>query len=157
MRADMHKVLCEHPRGGWRGKRRSRYRGPLEDAPTHEPISRRRGGTKWLSENLGPLWRWILAQAGRPWDAVYGELRARIDPRNAVRLHIWQHAQHSVAQRVELVDGTPRYVVDGVAIYRSGAPVSADRSPVYVCPETGILQRSPVIPRKRKSRATGQS
>jgi hypothetical protein len=149
MRDDMHKVLCEHPRGGWRGKRRGRYRGPIEDAPRREPTSRHRGGTKWLSENLGPLRRWLLAQAGRPWDVVHGELRARIDPDNAVQLHIWQHAQDYVAQRVELVGGKPCHVVGDWA-HRPGTPVNARRSPVYVCPATGILKRTPVMPRKRR-------
>jgi len=151
----MHKVLCEHPRGGRRGKRRSRYRGPLENAPVREPISRHRGGTKWLSENLGPLRRWLLAQAGRPWDAVHGELRARIHSGNAVQLHIWQHAQHYVAQRVELVNGKPFYPIDGYWSYGAATPVNARRSPVYVCPSTGILRRSPVIARKRKRPPVG--
>lgn len=154
MRPDMDKVLCEHPRGGWRCKRRSRFRGRLEDAPRREPISRHRGGTKWLSENLGPLRRWLLAQTGRSWDAVHGELRSRIHPGNAVQLHIWQHAQHYVAQRVALVEGRP---VHGDAGWpgRPGTPLNARRSPVYVCPATGILRPTPVIPRKRKAPAAG--
>ncbi|MCA9709581.1 MAG: hypothetical protein KDK70_27330, partial [Myxococcales bacterium] len=85
----MDKVLCERPRGGVRRARRSRYRGPLEEAPRFEPTSRRRGGSKWLGEHLGPLRRWLRAQAGRPWDAVYAELRANISPANAVQMHIW--------------------------------------------------------------------
>lgn len=155
MRSDMHKVLCEHPRGGWRVERRRRYRGPLEDSPRREPISRHRGGTKHLSENLGPLRRWLLAQTGRPWAAVYGELRAQIHPGNAVRLHIWQHAQHYVAQRVSLVDGKPYHAIDTWWPYRPGVPVNARQSPVYVCPETGILRPTPVIPRKRKRQPAG--
>jgi hypothetical protein len=151
----MHKVLCEHPRGGWRGKRRSRHRGAMEDAPSREPTSRNRGGTKWLGENLGPLRRWLLAQTGRPWDAVYGELRARIHPGNAVQLHIWQHAQHYVARRVEIVNGTPYHANDDPWSFGSGSPVSARRSPVYVCPTTGILRATPVTPRKRKPRTPG--
>lgn len=150
----MHKVLCEHPRGGWRCKRRSRFRGRLEDSPRREPISRRRGGTKWLSENLGPLRRWLLAQTGRSWDAVHGELRSRIHPGNAVQLHIWQHAQHYVAQRVALVEGRP-FHVDGGWPGLAGTPLNARRSPVYVCPATGILRPTPVIPRKRRGRAAG--
>jgi len=154
MRSDMDKVLCEHPRGGWRGARRRRHRGPLEDAPRREPISRHRGGTKWLSENLGPLRRWLLAQVGRPWDAVYGELRAHIHPGNAVQLHIWQHAQHYVAQRVELVHGRPCYGVGDLYRWTPGVPLRARQTPVYVCPDTAILRRTPVTPRKRRSPAT---
>lgn len=152
MRHDMDKVLCEHPRGGRNGKRRSRYRGPLEDAPHREPISRNRGGTKFLSENLGPLRRWLLAQVGRPWDAVYGELRAHIHPGNAVQLHIWQHAQHYVARQVEIVDGELYHWCDTPWAFRGQVLVNARYSPVYVCPCTGILRPTPVTPRKRKKR-----
>lgn len=150
MRPDMAKVLCEHPRGGWRGKRRSRWRGALEDAPRREPISRHRGGTKWLSENLGPLRRWLLAQVGRPWNLVYSELRARIDPGSAVQLHIWQHAQEYVARDVEVRRGRPYHAVGSEPSLRLGGVVNARRSPVYVCPSTKILRRTPPTPRKRK-------
>jgi hypothetical protein len=151
MRSDMDKVLCERPRGGARLRRRRRYRGPLEEAPRFESSSRNRGGSKWLSEHLGPLRRWLLAQAGRTWDAVYSELRANISPNNAVQLHIWQHAEHYVARHVELVRGKPHHVA---ARYWEphGAPVSSRRCPVYVCPKTGILRRTPVTPRKKKKR-----
>lgn len=157
MRDDMHKVLCEHPRGGLRCKRRSRYRGPLEDSPRREPISRHRNGTKWLGENLGPLRRWLLAQVGRSWDAVYGELRSRIHPGNAVQLHIWQHAQQYVARRVELVRGRPCHAVGSTWAWRAGTPIEARRTPVYVCPNTGILRPTPVTPRKRRPRAQGEA
>ncbi len=153
----MAKVLCEHPRGGWRGKRRSRWRGPLQDAPLREPISRHRGGTKWLSENLGPLRRWLLSQVDRPWSAVYGELRARIDPGNAVQLHIWEHAREYVARHVQIISGKPHHAYGTEYSYVLGTPVSARRSPVYVCPSTGILRRTPATPRKRKRTATASA
>lgn len=94
--------------------------------------------------------RWLLAQTGPPWDAVHGELRARINPSNAVQLHIWEHAKHYVAQRVELVDGKPYHLVDTGWGYWAGTPVGARQSSVYVCPNTGILRPTPVMPRKRK-------
>jgi hypothetical protein len=153
MRSDMHKVLCEHPRGGWRVERRSRFRGPLEDSPRREPTSRHRGGTKWLGEHLGPLKRWLLAQTGRPWDDVHGELRARISPNNAVQLHIWQHAQHYVAERVELVDGRPCHAIRPYWSVGPGSQVDSRRCPVYVCPTTGILRATPVTPRERRRAA----
>jgi hypothetical protein len=149
----MHKVLCEHPRGGWRVERRSRFRGPLEDSPRREPTSRHRGGTKWLGEHLGPLKRWLLSQTGRPWDDVHGELRARISPSNAVQLHICQHAQHYVAERVELVDGRPCHAIRPSWSVGPGTQVDSRRCPVYVCPTTGILRATPVTPRKRRRAA----
>lgn len=153
MRDDMAKVLCERPRAGARWKRRSLYRGPLEDAPKFESTSRRRGGSKWLNEHLGPLRRWLLAQAGRPWDAVYSELRSQISVRSAVQMHIWQHAEEYVARHVEMIDGVPHHVpserwfgvVDGRVLNR--------RCPVYVCPRTGILRRTPITKRKRRKPA----
>lgn len=154
MRPDMAKVLCEHPRGGRRGKRRSRIRRRsrwrAEDAPSFEPVSRRRGGTKHLSENLGPLKRWLIAQSGRPWDDVYSELRAHISARNVVQMHIWQHAQQYVARYVELVDGTPYHLPGDGRLSPGGRPVQARWCPVYVCPRTGIVRRTPVAARKKK-------
>lgn len=154
MRRDMDKVLCERPRGGMRTKRRARYRGPLEDAPRFESTSRRRGGTKWLGEHLGPLRRWLGSQVGRPWDAVYGELRSRISPRNAVQMHIWQHAEHYVARYVVMIDGKPHHAPGTGSAYRGPTLVSSYRCPFYVCPTTGILRRTPVVPRRRRSSAT---
>lgn len=167
----MDKVLCERPRGGWRGKRRGRIRGPhaaarppgdrtevlpWEDCPRFEPMSRNRGGTKWLSEHLGPLRRWLLAQAGRRWDDVHAELRANISPRNAVQLHIWQHADHYVARNVDLVDGTP-YHPPGWSWGSQPRPVIARQCPVYVCPQTGIVRRTPVVARKRRRRGEAEA
>ncbi len=147
MRSDMDKVLCERPRSGARFKRRRRYRGPLEDSPRFESSSRNRGGSKYLSEHLGPLRRWLLSQVGRPWDAVYSELRSRISTKNAVQLHIWQHADHYVARHVEWVDGV---LLEAAHQRWRDSPVRSWRSPVYVCPKTGLLRKTPVTPRPRR-------
>ena len=147
MRRDMDKVLCERPRQGASFERRSRYRGPLEDAPAFESTSRNRGGCKSLNEHLGPLRRWLRAQAGRPWSAVYSELRANISPKNAVQMHIWQHAQQYVAEHVEIVDGKPRL---RQYAHLAWPELSPRWTPVYVCPKTGILRLTPAKARKRK-------
>ncbi|MEM9453870.1 MAG: hypothetical protein AAGF11_06800 [Myxococcota bacterium] len=147
----MSKVLCERPRVGARFKRRSRWRGPLEEAPRFESTSRHRGGNKMLGEHLGPLRRWLLSQTGRPWDAVYSELRAGISTRNAVQLHIWQHAEHYVARHVEIVQGK-LYHLPGHGRFWLDRTVYSRYCPVYVCPKTGILRRTPVTPRKKKKK-----
>lgn len=146
MRRDMHKVLCERPRWGMRMKRRSRYRGPIEDAPFFESSSRTRGGTKYPSERLGPLKRWLRRQVGRPWDAVYSELRRNISPDNAVQMHIWQHADHFVARNVTLRGKTPFHNSPHSA---AGEPVWAGQCPVFVCPKTGVLKATPQRARRR--------
>lgn len=152
MRRDMAKVLCERPRGGARFKRRSRYRGPIEDAPSFEPTSRNRGGSKWLSEHLGPLRRWLVSQTGRHWDDVYSELRSRISPNNAVQMHIWQHADQYVGREIVMIKGHPHsarhvYSRELRALYHRWTPV-------YVCPKTGVLKATPARARKRRRRST---
>lgn len=144
MRPDMDKVLCERPRSRARFRRRSLYRGPLEDAPRFESSSRNRGGDKDLSEHLGPLRRWLVRQVGRHWDAVYSELRSNISPKSAVQMHIWDHARHFVAERVVFVEGMPR------AWNRTRILLWPRWTPVYVCPKTGILRKSPDIPNASK-------
>lgn len=150
MRRDMDKVLCERPRCGARFKRRSRYRGPLEDAPHYESSSRRRGGNKHLNEHLGPLRRWLLSNVGRPWDKIYSELRANISPRNAVQMHIWQHAEQYVARHVVMQGRTPMHR-PGQWWSVGGNPVDARRCPVYVCPKTGLLRRTPTRAKEKRS------
>src|SRR5262245_62448206 len=79
MRPDMAQVIIERPRGGQRyktpkGSRRRLQRG-LDDGPRREGIKRVWGaGTKWLSEHLAPLRRFLLGQVGRPWDHVFAEI-----------------------------------------------------------------------------------
>ncbi|MEM7156877.1 MAG: hypothetical protein AAF799_28765 [Myxococcota bacterium] len=146
----MDKVLCERPRGGRRLKRRSSYRGPLEEAPYFESNSRHRGGTKWLSEHLGPLRRWLRSQVGRPWDAVYSELRQNISASNAVQMHIWQHAQDFVARQVVVLDGQV-YREPGEYWGTGLMRVWSYRTPVYVCPQTGLVKPTPIDPRKPSS------
>ena len=143
----MDKVLCERPRGGRRIKRERHYRGPLEEAPRFESSSRHRGGSKWLSEHLGPLRRWLRSQVGRPWDAVYSELRRNISPNNAVQMHIWQHAQQYVAQRVTVVDGKV-YRPPDEGWGRELICITPWQAPVYVCPDTGLLRATPTGRRK---------
>jgi hypothetical protein len=85
----MARVLVERPRGGprvrlTRSKRYQVARSRPELAPRREPMSRGRG-TKWLSENLAPLERFLERQVGRPWDAVYAEISARLRPYAAAK------------------------------------------------------------------------
>lgn len=99
----MHEVVIERPRGGWRVPRRaSRWDWRTHDeeaSPRRESTSRHRGGTKHLSDLLGPLRRFLDGAVGRPWDDVYSELRAGISPRSQLHLHILEHVRWMVAER----------------------------------------------------------
>ena len=79
---------------------------------------------------------------------MYGELRSRVSPRNAVQMHIWQHAQHYVARHVDVIRGRP-YHRPG-SYHRTDIPLSHRQHPVYVCPKTGLLRRTPERARERR-------
>jgi hypothetical protein len=138
----MARVLVERPRRGprvrlMRSKRHQVVRSRPEIAPRWEAMSRGRG-TKWLSENLAPLGRFLERQVGRPWDAVYAEISARLRPRSAVQQHVRDHVGDFVAT-VTWVEGD-----EILGLGRWGAPVPlrgeswAPR--FYVCPRSGILR-----------------
>lgn len=121
MRWDMHEVVIERPRCGPRGRRRGvkwdlRSHDP-ELIPTRESTSRHRGGTKHLSDVLGPLKRFLDGAVGRPWDDVYSELRAGLSPDSLLHNHILEHVRGMVG-----LDGR------GWNLWR-------------VCPRTGRLER----------------
>jgi len=103
MRPDMAKVIVERPRhsGGRAAKgyaRRVRSRESAYDLPTCEGMKRPYAyDGKELNENLAPLYRYLDRQVGRPWNKVYAEMCAHINPRSAVQLHILQHVRQHVA------------------------------------------------------------
>ncbi|MEZ5403707.1 MAG: hypothetical protein R2729_28765 [Bryobacteraceae bacterium] len=152
MRADMHKLIVERPRGGsrfFRNKKTALRMSPHrvaaavdegedhDDGPRRAPSSRH---AKWLNENLAPLARYLRTQVGRPWDKVYSEIRAGIDTRSALGLHVMQHLYAFVAvhalRRDRVVYSQWRgrlYPVDGL----------------FVDPDSGLLryQETPRRPR----------
>lgn len=144
MRADMPHLLVERGHAGrlwslgskgWEKRCRFRYRDD-HDAdgdgwlpPRHRPQ---------FSENLAPLYRYLAAQVGRPWDRVYSEIRQRIDTGNAVQYHILQHLYDRLAVAVEQAeDGSLWHHWHGKRrpLEEWGGLV------LYVCPTSGLLRR----------------
>lgn len=148
MRSDMDEVLIERPRAGARLPRRERkWRGRWtepEEFPRQLSMSRHRGGTKHLTDNLGPLRRFLRSRVGRPWDEVYGEVRRQLSPRRHLDIHILEHLKHEVPLEVYRQG-------DQVFHLRFGAPWPLRGGQLYVCPETGVLCSTAF--RKRHQRA----
>lgn len=103
MREDMHEVLVERPRGGGRFpfrarrlayERAARSRDGDESLPARMPMRIER--TKYLSENLRPLVRFLRTRAGRRWDDVFREISANIRLTNAVQRHVRQHLDEMI-------------------------------------------------------------
>jgi hypothetical protein len=138
MRADMHKVIVETSRSGSCVRWSSGDRRFLnsEEAPVKLGMRGRLGRRKWSRDHLGPLKRFLVRQAGRPWNDVYREICAVLDRRSTAQDHVHLHLDDFVAIRTVLI---------GDVIYEAGyAPVPLERmrQPLYVDPCTGILMRN---------------
>jgi hypothetical protein len=147
MREDMFKVIVERPRlvnsnGYSRDGRKFRNN---EEAPAR--LGMTRGYTnrpKWLNENLAPLRRYLEKQVNRPWDKVYSEIRATIDPRSTIKQHILQHIDDFVAINTHWMQ-TPnggKVVIRGCNWPRKDVLLEETRIKLYVHPRTGILMRN---------------
>lgn len=160
MRPDFHKVLVEEPRRGssldnWTVRRerclhRALDADALDALPHGGPMEPRHRLRKHFGEHLGPLRRFLMDRVGRPWDAVYSEIRSRVSSDSTVQMHIFSHLFHYVHLNV---------VVEGRLVYPSverswwrGIDVRYalrdDQHTFYVDPRTGLLCR-PKAPRGR--------
>jgi hypothetical protein len=130
----MYEILIERPRGGLRG-RREKGRPPRDPdlLPRFESSSRNRGGTKWLSENLKPMERFLEKRLGRPWNDVHSEIAAHLRIDSAVQKHVMDHLRQMVEVNAILVDGCVRDW--------NGSELR--RTQFYVCPRTAQLRRPP--------------
>lgn len=146
MREDMFKVIVERPRlvnsnGYSRDGRKFRND---EDTATRLGMKRGYNWTKWLNENLAPLRRYLEKQVNRPWDKVYSEICATIDPRSTVKQHILQHIGDFVAINtywLETPDGG-KVIIRGRRWPRKDFLLEESTVKLYVHPRTGILLRN---------------
>ncbi|MGV1045395.1 hypothetical protein [Limnohabitans sp.] len=156
MRNDMQKVLVERGRvahyQAWTttrdlNMRRNAYRkaknfqldefGDVCDEFSGKklPMRSRQLGykLKMFNENLRPLWRFLHARVGRPWNDVYSEIMAQLDRKSTVQNHVLQHLEWDVIKHtVRAADGR---------VWEWGphhGPCDHDGS-FYVEPETGRL------------------
>lgn len=142
MRPDMFKVIVERPRWGSRmhsGDGRQFWNS--EDAPSRLGMKRGHPSRKWLNENLAPLRRYLVRQAGRPWNDVYSEICAVIDTRSTVKQHVRSHIPDFVAIDTKLIGGEICVSSYG---WRGSAhvPLRDVTAPLYVHPASGLLMRN---------------
>jgi hypothetical protein len=149
MREDMFEVIIERPRrGNWGPRQKGRPPRELDDAPRMQSMSRRRGGTKWLNENLAPLRRFLQKRVGRPWNDVHSEIAARLSLNSAVQKHVLDHVREMVELHAVIIDGVPHHLGT-----RGLWPISAThRGGWYVCPSTALLLRVPRQAREKRQR-----
>ncbi|MBK8257145.1 MAG: hypothetical protein IPK82_31295 [Polyangiaceae bacterium] len=152
MRNDMFEVIIERPRGGagWvkpgRGEENSER--AWERAPQKQGMRPYRR-SKYLSENLAPLKRFLARNVGRPWRVVSSEIAGAITMTSAVQKHVMDHVRQMVEENPVFVKGLPHHP------HASGGKYLPLRShprwpDFYVCPRTGLLRQAPHYPRPKK-------
>ncbi|MBE9137681.1 hypothetical protein IQ254_10720 [Nodosilinea sp. LEGE 07088] len=105
--------------------------------------------TKYFSDHLGPLRRWLRSQVGQPWNAVYSKLCRRLDTSTLAGQHILSHVWDYVERYVEMIDG----VLYCKPEWGGFKPLESHyRDRFYVHPETGLLCVVQKVPRKQKDR-----
>lgn len=137
MRKDMAKVIVTRPRILDSAARKGRA---VCDEAQPKGIGLRRhvqerGGYKMLNETLGPLRRYLEAQVGRPWNAIYSEIAANLRPTSTVQQHVRDHVWDFVNPHRQ----PGRY---------SGYAGRPWHEPLYV-DACGILRRTDDLPKVR--------
>ncbi len=142
MREDMAKVIVTRPRlggtpPGKSGKRAQRAMRYPEEAARFEPMSRGRG-TKFLSEHLSPLERFLERRRGQHWDSVFSEICRNLRPSNTVQQHVRDHLWDFVLLNVRVECG----VLVARPEYGEPTPLKEMRygPRFYVCPRSGQLR-----------------
>lgn len=142
----MSKVVVERPRHGHSlksGKTARRIKQYDESADYDELPKRVSGSrnkhirsssgfeTKYFSDLLGPLRRYLRRNVGRPWDKVYSELAQHLDKRKTTGIHIFDHVKTEVEQDC--------FVGADGKVYRRRYRRTDLVSGLYVHPRTGLL------------------
>ena len=160
MRSDMKKVVVERPRWGSR-VRNQKFGKKLRYIPGHdyeeEPKKARGfesfhdGFGKLFTDVLGPLYRYLDSNVGRPWNKIYSEMCAGLDKRKTTGRHIFQHVEQMVERDCYVgEDGKVRY-----SRYRNhilGGGGSREVCGFYVHPRTGLLCLAPRESRRERKR-----
>lgn len=156
MRSDMGRLIIERPRYGHRDRYRligtrgtwdqMQTRFPLDEAPKREAIGR--GGTKYFSDRLQPLFRFLDGQVGRLWDEVWSEISQVVPANGTMQIHARNHVFDYV--EVHCLRGK-----DGRLYVGGDEPLLPleyrwRRARLCVEPETGRLARIPLKKRTRR-------
>jgi hypothetical protein len=151
-------IVIERPRHGRRisQKKVTGYKKLLgkitqeatEDGLFSHYLIKNRWRTKYFSDNLSPLERWLKSKVGQPWDIVYSEVCQKIETKTLAGQHLLSHLWGMVERDVIFVDGLP---YSQRMVYHSH-PLGYWREALYVHPKTGILciaKKQPKTPRQK--------
>lgn len=149
MRPDMKRVVTERPRAGGglkepKGSKRDFQRQELDELPKREKIRQKwksgYSNAKEFTDVLGPLYRFLLKQVGRPWDKVYSEIAKELPKDTMQNIHIYTHIWQFVERDVQIINGKACHkgsIVDGYPIVSDGK-----YEQLYIDPNTKILRKA---------------
>ena len=106
----MHEELIECYRAGNMTGKRKGYKKKLaqtihENQSNKEGIKLMKSNSKDLTDNLGPLKRFLEVKKGQYWDKVYSELCQKMDKRPVIGLHLFDHLSSYVCTDAFIVNG----------------------------------------------------
>ncbi|QLE42568.1 hypothetical protein FD723_20450 [Nostoc sp. C052] len=155
----LSEIVIERPRGGRRislkkvtGFKKQLYKitqDAIQDGLLNPYLIKPINKSKYLSDHLGPLRRFLRSQVGQPWNDVYSQLCQRLDPNTMAGRHVIDHVWDYVERYVEIIDGS--FYSKSYRGYRSQLDTN-HRDRFYIHPETGILCAAERIPRKQKQK-----
>ncbi len=138
----LDRIVIERPRGGWRAslKKVPGNKKHLEeiteaaytDGIFNPYLLKLKRKSKYFSDCLGPLYRWLRSKVGQNWDDIYHELCQMLDITTLSGKHILSHVWGYVERDAVLVDG----IVYNRQYRRQ---LGSWKQELYVHPETRIL------------------
>lgn len=150
-------IVIERPRHGMRIslKKQKGYRKQLdkltqeasEDGLLSQYLIKPRNKSKYLSDHLSPLRRFLRSYVGQHWNTVYSKLCRRLERKTLAGQHVISHLWDYVERHVELIEGIPYRIPE----WGTFSPLTSNYyEQFYVHPETGILCLAPRKPRQPK-------
>ncbi|MBM0740290.1 hypothetical protein JOY44_01425 [Phormidium sp. CLA17] len=154
----LSEIVIERPRGGRRTslKKLKGFKKQLnqltqdaaEDGLFNSYLIKPRKKTKYLSDHLGPLRRFLRSHVGQPWNTVHSKLCQQLDSNTMAGRHVLDHVKDYVVLHVEWIDD----ILYGQSQWGGRTRLDrAYRDQFYVDPKTGILCAVQRINRKEKS------
>ncbi|MEM9539299.1 MAG: hypothetical protein AAGA60_07280 [Cyanobacteria bacterium P01_E01_bin.42] len=162
----LDRIVIERPRGGLRVscKKVKGYRKELRRI-TREAreegllkpfvMKQKYWKTRYFSDHLAPLIRWLRSQVGQPWNCVYSELCYQLDTSTLSGQHILSHVWDIVERDARIIDGIPYHkTACSGRLQRLDIGHWRWREYLYIHPETGILclaKRPSQKPKKKRN------
>jgi hypothetical protein len=164
MRKDMGKVITERERSGnpcrnaktrmdikWKG-----HDGDYDIPNRMSSSANRQHGysAKQFTDVLGPIYRYLDKQVGRPWNKVYSELCEQLDKRKLTHAHVFTHIDSYIEKDVHQGPDRVWYHNTGYSYVPNGYGAYALRRVIglFVNPKSGLIQRqkAPKEPPKKQ-------